>query len=88
MEKTCEEITGSWRDVMDVPLSLDIDLGRTTLKMQEVLNLQEDSVVKLSRSTGEGVLVLADGRMLVRGDIVVIEDRAGVRVTEIIAEEN
>jgi flagellar motor switch protein FliN/FliY len=88
MEKTCEEILDSWHDVLDVPVSVDIELGRTTMKMQDILDLQEDSVVKLSRSTGEGVVVLADDKTLVRGEIVAIEDRAGVRVTEIIAKEN
>ena len=88
MEKACEEIIQSWRDVLDVPLSVDVELGRTTLKMQEILDLEEGSVVQLPRSTGEGVVVLADDRTLVRGEIIVIEDRAGVRVTEILAEEN
>ncbi len=88
MEKTCEEIIESWHDMLDVPLSVDIELGRTTLTMQDILDLRADSIVKLSRSTGEGVVVLADDRTLVRGEIVVIEDRAGVRVTEIIAKEN
>jgi len=87
MEKTSEQIIASWHDMLDVPLSVDVELGRTTLTMQEILDLQPDSVVKLSRSTGEGVVVLADDRTLVRGEIVVIEDRAGVRITEIIAEE-
>jgi flagellar motor switch protein FliN/FliY len=87
MEKVCEEIIESWREVLDVPLSVDVELGRATLTMQEILALEEGSVVQLSRSTGEGVVVLADDRTLVRGEIIVIEDRAGVRVTEILADE-
>jgi flagellar motor switch protein FliN/FliY len=88
MEKACEEIIQSWRDMLDVPLPVNVELGRTTLSMQEILDLEEGSVVQLPRSTGEGVVVLSDDRTLVRGEIVVIEDRAGVRVTEILAEEN
>jgi len=87
MEKACEEMMQSWRGVLDVPLSVDVELGRTTLRMQEILDLEEGSVVQLPRSTGEGVVVLADDRTLVRGEIIVIEDRAGVRVTEILAPE-
>ena len=87
MEKACEEIIQSWRDMLDVPLAINVELGRTTLSMQEILGLEEGSVVQLPRSTGEGVVVLADDRTLVRGEIIVIEDRAGVRVTEILAEE-
>ena len=88
MEKACEEMIQSWRDMLDVPVSVDVELGRTRLSMQEILGLEEGSVVQLPRSTGEGVVVLADDRTLVRGEIVVIEDRAGVRVTEILAGEN
>ena len=77
----------SWRDMLDVPVSVNVELGSTKLSMQEILNLDEGSVVQLPRSTGEGVVVLADDRTLVRGEIIVIEDRAGVRVTEILAEE-
>jgi flagellar motor switch protein FliN/FliY len=88
MHNTSEEIIESWRDMMDVPMKLNIELGNAKLTMQDVLKLQLDSVVKLSRSTGEGVVVMADDRTLVRGEIVVIEDRAGVRVTEIVADEN
>ncbi len=88
MEKACEEIIQSWRDMLDVPLAVNVELGRTTLSMQEILDLEEGSVVQLPRSTGEGVVVLADDRTLVRGEIIVIEDRAGVRITEILADTN
>ena len=88
MHNTSEEIIESWRDMMDVPMKLNIELGTARLTMKDVLKLRQDSVVKLSRSTGEGVVVMADDRTLVRGEIVVIEDRAGVRVTEIVADEN
>jgi flagellar motor switch protein FliN/FliY len=87
MEKACEEMIQTWRDLLDVPLPVNVELGRTTLSMQEILDLEEGSVVQLPRSTGEGVVVLSDDRTLVRGEIVVIEDRAGVRVTEILADE-
>lgn len=72
---------------MDVPVPLSIELGRTTLKLKEILALDEGSIVKLSRSTGEGVDVRADDQSIVRGEIVVIEDRAGVRVNEIITDK-
>jgi flagellar motor switch protein FliN/FliY len=87
MKETCEKIINSWSYMMDVPVSLSIELGRTTLKLKEILELNEDSIVKLSRSTGEGVDVRADGQSIVRGEIIVIEDRAGVRVNEIITDK-
>lgn len=71
---------------MNVPVPLSIELGRTTLRLREILALDEGSIVKLSRSTGEGVDVRADDRSIVRGEIVVIEDRAGVRINEIVTD--
>ena len=83
-----EKIIASWADFLDMPLSLSVELGRTTLKIREVLDLAPESIIKLSRSTGEGVDIRADNRSLLRGEIVVIEDRAGVRISEILTEKN
>lgn len=85
---TNEEIIESWKDFMDLPVELSVELGQTTLKVREILELEPTGIIKLSRSTGEGVDVRADNRSLVRGEIIVIEDRAGVRINEVIAEEN
>ena len=88
MKEECEKIIESWRGVLDVPIALTVELGRTRLKIGEILDLKENSVIQLSRSTGEGVDVRADNRPLLRGEIIVIEDRAGVRVSEIIIPKN
>lgn len=82
-----EEIIESWRDFLDLRLQLSVELGRTRMKTREILELAPSSIVKLTRSTGEGVEVCADNRPLVRGEIVAIEDRSGVRINEIIIEE-
>ncbi len=83
-----EKILASWADFLDLPLSLSVELGRTKLTINEVLALAPDSIIKLSRSTGEGVDIRADDRSLLRGEIVVIEDRAGVRISEILTDKN
>jgi flagellar motor switch protein FliN len=88
MKNESERIVESWSSLLDVPISLEIELGRTTLKISELLDLKENSVIQLSRSTGEGVEVRADNRPLVRGEIIVIEDRAGVRISELIQQPN
>lgn len=85
IKETCQKIIESWNPMADVPVGLSIELGRTTLRLREILKLDLDSIVKLPRSTGEGVDVRADGRSLFRGEIVVIEDRAAVRINEIVA---
>ncbi|MFM9904714.1 MAG: FliM/FliN family flagellar motor switch protein [Pyrinomonadaceae bacterium] len=88
MQTENDKILASWDDFLDLPLLLSVELGRTNLKIQEVLDLAPNSIIKLTRSTGEGVDIRADNRSLLRGEIVVIEDRAGVRISEILTEEN
>ena len=87
MSETNEEIIESWREFLDLRLNLSVEIGRTRMKTREILELAPSSIVKLSRSTGEGVEVFADNRPLLRGEIVAIEDRTGVRINEIIVEE-
>lgn len=88
MKKENEEIIASWRNFWELPLELSIELGRTKLKIREILELTPSSIIKLARSTGEGVDIRADEKSLFRGEIIVLEDRAGVRVSEIIKEDN
>ena len=88
MQTENEKIIASWSGYLDLRLPLSVELGRTLLKVREILELAPDNIVKLSRSTGEGVDIRADERPLLRGEIVVIEDRAGVRISEILTGEN
>jgi flagellar motor switch protein FliN/FliY len=83
-----ENTLASWADFLELPLTLSVELGRAKLKIREILDLGPNSIIKLSRSTGEGVDVRADNKPLLRGEIVVIEDRAGVRISEILLDEN
>ena len=78
-EATVEE----WKDHLDLTVPLAIELGRTKLTASAILQLEAHSIVQLSRSTGEGVDVLADSQRIARGEIVMIEDRTGIRINEI-----
>ncbi|HET6975108.1 MAG TPA: FliM/FliN family flagellar motor switch protein [Pyrinomonadaceae bacterium] len=73
----------AWRNHLDLVLHVAVELGRTTLTAGEILDLETNSIVQLPRSTGEGVDVVADGRLLARGEIVMIEDRTGIRINEL-----
>ena len=86
MQEENEQLIESWRDFLDLTVKLSVELGSTRLPVQEVLQLEPSSIIKLSRSTGEGVDIRTGGQSLVRGEIIVIEDRAGVRINEIITE--
>lgn len=72
-----------WRAHLDLSVPLSIELGRTKLTAAAILALETHAIVQLARSTGEGVDVLADGQRLARGEIVMIEDRTGIRINEI-----
>ena len=86
MQAENEKIIESWSTFLDLPVPLSVELGSTRMSVRSILDLTTSSVVRLSRSTGEGVDVRAGGRSLLRGEIVVIEDKAGVRVSEITPE--
>ncbi len=86
MKDENEKILNSWAGFLDLPLSISLELGRTRMTVRELLELGPSSIVKLSRSTGEGVDIRADNKPLMRGEIVVIEDRAGVRISEILTD--
>lgn len=80
-EATIEE----WKNYLDLQVPLSIELGRTKLSAREILELEASGLIKLSRSTGEGVDILAENSRIARGEIVMIEDRTGIRVNEITA---
>ncbi|HRH43807.1 MAG TPA: FliM/FliN family flagellar motor switch protein [Pyrinomonadaceae bacterium] len=88
MKAENEKIIAMWGNFLDLSVPLSVELGQTRLKIREILELAPESLIKLSRSTGEGVDIRADNKSLVRGEIVVIDDRAGVRINEIITGEN
>ena len=77
----------SWRYFNDLPVPLSVEIGRTTLTARTILGLETSSVIQLTRSTGDGVDVLAGDRRIARGEIVMIEDHTGVRINEVMAEE-
>ena len=71
----------------DVPLRLEAMLGRLTMNMRAVASLEKGSVLTLSRSAGDNVDLCVAGVDLASGEIVVIEDRIGVRITDLLTVE-
>ncbi len=77
----------AWSNYLDLSVSLAVELGRTKLTAEEILALEQSSIIQLPRSTGEGVDLMAGGKRIARGEIIMIEDRTGVRINEIVSEE-
>lgn len=71
----------------DIPIDLVVELGRTTLSVRELSQLEKDDVVELSRLVNEPLDILAGGQLFARGEVVVVEDRIGLRITELVERE-
>lgn len=71
--------------IMDVPLQVTVELGRTRKQIREVLALGPGSVVELDKLAGEAVDVLVNGKLVAKGEVVVIDENFGVRITDIVS---
>ncbi len=72
--------------IMDVPLEVTVELGRTTKSIAEILDFAPGIIIELDRIAGEPIDVLVNGKFVAKGEVVVIEESFGIRVTEIIKE--
>jgi flagellar motor switch protein FliN/FliY len=71
--------------LLDVPLDLSVELGRTRMSIQDLLNLSPGSVVELDKIAGEPLDILINDRLIARGEAVVVNDKFGVRITDIVS---
>ena len=71
--------------LMNVTLGVSAELGRCKMRLSELLKLGNGAVVELDRRAGSPVDLFVNGRLIARGEIVAVDDRFGVRVTEIVA---
>ena len=70
--------------IMDVPLNVTVELGRTTKSISEILDFAPGTIIELDRIAGEPIDVLVNGKFVAKGEVVVIEESFAVRVTDII----
>jgi flagellar motor switch protein FliN/FliY len=70
--------------IMDVPLEVTVELGRTSKSIKEILDFTPGTIIELNKLAGEPIDVLVNGKYVAKGEVVVIEDSFGIRVTEII----
>ena len=71
----------------DVPVELAVEIGRTFMTIRETLSLGPGSIVSLNRLAGEPVDLLVNGKPIARGEVVVIDEEFGLRVTEVVSSE-
>ena len=70
--------------LMDVPLQIAVELGRTTKKIREILEFGQGSIIELDKLAGEPVDIMVNGKTIAKGEVVVIDESFGVRITDII----
>ncbi|MBF6617788.1 MAG: flagellar motor switch protein FliN [Candidimonas sp.] len=70
--------------IMDIPVQLSVELGRTRLTIKNILQLGQGSVVELDGLAGEPMDIFVNGYLIAQGEVVVVEDKYGIRVTDII----
>jgi flagellar motor switch protein FliN/FliY len=71
--------------ILDIPLRVTVELGRTKMAVSELLNLSQGSVIELSKLAGEPLEVFVNDKMIARGEAVVVNEKFGVRLTDIIS---
>ena len=78
-----EEIFHSVKFIEDVPLIVIVEIGRTVMEVQNVLNLKKGSMVVFEKIVGEPMDIVVGNQLMARGEIVVVNERYGVRISEV-----
>ncbi|HEX5377159.1 MAG TPA: flagellar motor switch protein FliN [Phenylobacterium sp.] len=81
-EKTATDLA----PVFDVPVSISAVLGRATMSVAQLLQLNSGSVLELDRKVGEAIDIYVNNRLVARGEVVIVDERLGVTMTEIIKD--
>ena len=71
--------------ILDIPLEISVELGRTRMVINDLLQLGQGSVVELSKLAGEPLEIFVNGKLVARGEVVVVNEKFGVRVTDIVS---
>lgn len=71
--------------ILDIPVTIAMELGRTSISVRDLLQLTQGSVIELDRIAGEPLDILVNGTLIARGEVVVINDKFGIRLTEVVS---
>ena len=77
----------SLETVYDIPVQITVVLGRTSMQVNQLLKLGRGAVIELEKKVGEPIDIFVNNRLVARGEVVIVEDRIGVTMTEIIKAE-
>ncbi len=82
-----EETVRDINFLLDIPLEITVELGRTRILIQDLLKLGHGSVIELDKIAGEPMEILVNNKLIAKGEVVVVNEKLGVRLTEIISPE-
>jgi len=86
--KTEKKSPANVRDIdflLDIPLEITVELGRTKMLIKEILQLGQSSVVELEKLAGEPMEIFVNNKLIAKGDVVVVNEKFGVRLTDIMS---
>ncbi|MCX7792873.1 MAG: flagellar motor switch protein FliN [Thermodesulfovibrionales bacterium] len=90
-EKTITESKVSHRDLdflLDIPLEVTVELGRARMLIRDLLQLGQGSILELDKLAGEPLEILVNNRLVARGEVVVVNEKFGIRLTEVISPQD
>ncbi len=73
--------------ILDIPVNVHVELGQARLSIQDILKLGTGSVVELNRLAGQPADIIANSKLIGQGDVVVVEDNLGIRITKLVGPE-
>lgn len=83
-QQAIQRVAGDLDSVFDIPVNVSAVLGKSTMQVSQLLKLGRGAVVELDRKVGEAIDIYVNNRLVARGEVVVVDDRLGVTMTEII----
>jgi flagellar motor switch protein FliN/FliY len=90
LEEDNETISGEEKrkldTILDIPVTISMEVGRSKISIRNLLQLNQGSVVELDRVAGEALDVLVNGTLIAHGEVVVVNDKFGIRLTDVISQ--
>ncbi|VAX24566.1 Flagellar motor switch protein FliN [hydrothermal vent metagenome] len=83
--KTAVAVSGEIERILDIPLKITVELGRTKMLINDLLQLGQGSVIELTKLVGEPLEVLVNEKLVAKGEVVVVNEKFGVRLTEVVS---
>ncbi|MFO7761326.1 MAG: flagellar motor switch protein FliN [Desulfobia sp.] len=85
-DQTLDEKTSNLDFLLDIPLEVTVELGRTSMIVDKALKLNQGSIIELGKEAGDTVDIYINGKILGKGEVIVVNERFGIRITEIISQ--